>query len=317
MPNPLSQLSQLSQLKDLRSAKEQIQQRDQQRHGAAQTLFAQAQELLKTYNHNHDKQTLKQCMLTLTESIRASRSYADPYILLAFIYLSLGLPQLAIKYARVADHLKSGNPLLPKVKEAIANNFKAPTVKLGIGGKAKKNDFTLIDFENVDYDALYDEVDAQIAKEIENVMNIPMPVRPTASEKLIEELVGHRTALEGTLELLSGQLEVIEQEIDCARLRSKLRLIETRWRQLLAMEEHCRQFLALRKSLFRAQEMVWVELADPEPSETNLEKFLDQCDGFADQLDELQTKGLDITELETEYTNLSESITQLQERLDS
>lgn len=314
MPNPLSQLGQLSQLKDLTSAKNQIQQRDQQRQGAAQTLYAQAQELLKTYNRTQDKQTLKQCMLLLTECIRASRSYAEPYILLAFIYQALGLPQLALKYLRVADHLKTDNPLLAKVKEAVATGYKAPVVPIG---KSSPGSFALVDLDEVDFDALYDEVDDQIAREIEAVMNIPIPVRPTASETLIQELQGYRSNLEQTLELLGGQLEVLEQEIDCARLRSKLRLIETRWRQLLGMEEHCREFLALKKSLYRTQEQVWMELTEDTPSEANLEKFLDQCDGFADQLDGLSSKGFDITELESEYTSLADSITQLQERLDS
>lgn len=309
MSNPLSQLS---QLKDLRSAREQIQQRDQHRQGAAQTLYAQAQELLAAYNRDHDKQTLRQCMLALTEAIRAARSYDEPYLLLGFIYLSLGLPQLALKYVRVADHLQSRHPLLPKLKAAIAEGYQAPVV--ATGGKAK-GDFSLIDFDQIDYDALYDEVDAQIGREIEAVMNLPIPVRPKASSSLIAQLAEFRTGLEGTLEVLSGQLEIVEQEIDCARQRSKLRLIETRWRQLLAMEEHCRQFLALRKSIQRVQEEVWIELADPH--EDRLETYLDQCDGFADELDALSSKGLDISELEAEYNTLTDSITQLQERLDS
>ncbi|MEZ0372253.1 MAG: hypothetical protein ACAI44_24405 [Candidatus Sericytochromatia bacterium] len=313
----LKQLHQLSQLKDLDSTQAQLQQRDSQRHSAAQTLYAQAQDLLRTYNHSLDKQTLKQCMLVLTECIRASRSYPEPYLLLSYIYLALRLPQLALRYLRVVDHLQPKHPLLPKLKQAISEGFQAPVVRRMNPRGSRDDGFALLDLESVDYDALYDEVDAQIAREIEATMNIPMPVRPTASEALIAELQGYRTNLEQNLNLISGQLDVLDQEIDCARLRSKVRLIETRWRQLLAMEEHSRQFLELGQRLRSAQADVWVEMAADEPSEASLERFLDQCDAFADLLDELSGKGLDISELEGEYSLLTDNITQLQERLDS
>ncbi|PKL76148.1 MAG: hypothetical protein CVV27_11765 [Candidatus Melainabacteria bacterium HGW-Melainabacteria-1] len=311
--NQLSQLKQLNQLGDLKEAQSILQQRDSQRYGAAQTLYTQAQDLLGAYNRSLDTQTLRQCMLVLTECIRASRSYPEPYLLLAYIYHALRLPQLALRYLRVVSHLQSDHPLLLKLQQAITDGYEAPLVQR----KSSSSGFALLDLEEVDYDALYDEVDAHIAREIRTVMDIPLPVRPQGSEELIADLQSWRVGIEQTLELLGSQLEVIEQEIDCGPLRSKLRLIENRWRQLTAMEEHSRQFLNLRQAMFFELALVQAEADQDHPSEQQLEGFLDHCDAWADQLDTLSSRGLDISELESEYARLVEAVTQLQERLDS
>lgn len=308
------QLNAMNQLKELKSVQAQMGQRDQQRLGAAKTQYTQAQELLKAYNRSLDKQTLRQCMLLLTECIRASRSYPEPYILLSYIYQALGMTQLALKYLRVAEHLQPGHATVAKIRQAILEGFQAPIVKRSKpGGSA----FQLLDLEELDYDALYDEVDESIAREVRVAMDIQIPVRPQASKELIAELEAHQQSLLQTLELLNSQLEVIEQEIDCNPLRSRLRLIESRWRQIVSMQELCRDFLGMKGTLLSLLTDVQMELFEAQPAEQKLESFLDQCDAIADKLDHFSEKGFQLAELQQDYDLLTEAITQLQDRLDA
>lgn len=312
--NPMAQLNPLGQLKDLKSAQSQVSQRDTQRQGAARTQYDQATELLKVYNRTLDKQTLRQCMLLLTECIRTSRSFPEPYILLGYVYHALRLPQLALKYLRVAEHLQRDNPTLIKLKQAILEGHQAPVVsRRKPGGSA----FELLDLENVDHDALYDELESLIAREVQTAMDIPVPVRPTASKDVIAELTGYQGSLEQVLELVNTQLEIVEEEIDCAPLRSRLRLIESRWRQLTTLIEQCRNALELQRALLTAMSDIQIELFEPAPSEARLETFLDLCDAFADKIDEIDSKGLNISALKADYEALAEGINQLQDRLDS
>ncbi len=311
--NPLNQNNSFGQLKDLKTAQGQISQRDTQRQGAARTQYQQAEELLKAYNRNLDKQTLRQCMLLLTECIRTSRSFPEPYILLAYIYHALQMPQLAMKYLRVAEHLQRNHPTVIKLKQAILDGFQAPVVARR---KSSSSGFQLHALEEVDYDDLYDELESLIAKEVQAAMNLPIPVRPEASKDLIQELKQHQDALEQTLDLVNGQLEIVEQEIDCAPLRSRLRLVESRWRQLATLSEQAQTGLELQRAIMTAMSDVQIEMFEPSPSEARLESFLDQCDAFADQIDMIESKGLGIVALKQDYEALVEGITQLQDRLD-
>jgi len=297
-------------LKTLKAAQSQLVQRDDMRLQTARTQYSQAQALLQEYNRSLDKATLKQAMLLLTGCARMARSYAEPYLLLAYIYLALRLPQLSLKYLRVAQHLGSQDPLLGKIQAALQSGFQAPSVK-------RQNNKAQAHFgaADTDYDALYEEVQGLLVREVRAAMDIPLPAGPTANPERLNALhrAGHH--LSESIALIQGQLELLDQEMDCSELYRKLRNLESRLRLLTQILEGSEQCVALMQTLNGLAQRVQTALLNP--SEMDLETFLDQCDSIADQLDGFTAKGWQIAELEAVYQALIDQITLLQDKLDS
>ncbi|MGE3726759.1 MAG: hypothetical protein AB7I41_14460 [Candidatus Sericytochromatia bacterium] len=302
-------------LKTLKAAQSQLVQRDDMRMQAARSQYSQAQALLQEYNRSPDKTTLKQCMLLLTGCVRMQRNYAEPYLLLAYIYLALRLPQLSLKYLRVAQHLGSQDPLLGKIQAALQKGFQAPRVQTSRGKIQASQRLSAAFSEETDYDALYEEVQGLLLREVRAAMDIPLPAGPTANPERLNALhrAGHQ--LSEAIELIQGQLEVLDQEMDCSELYRKLRSLESRLRLLASILEGSEQCVALMQTLNGLAQRVQTALMNP--SEQDLETFLDQCDSIADQLDGFTAKGWQIAELEAVYQALIDQITLLQDKLDS
>lgn len=297
-------------LKTLKAAQNQLVQRDDMRLQTARSQYSQAQALLQEYNRSLDKATLKQAMLMLTGCVRMARSYADPYLLLSYIYLALRLPQLSLKYLRVAQHLGSQDPLLGKIQVALQSGFLAPRVNV----QGSQRLAPVLSGET-DYDALYEEVQGLLVREVRAAMDIPLPAGPTSNPERLNALhrAGHN--LSESIALIQGQLEVLDQEMDCSELYRKLRNLESRLRLLAQILEGSEQCVALMQTLNGLAQRVQVALVTP--TEQDLEIFLDQCDSIADQLDGFTARGWQITELEAVYQALIDQITHLQDKLDS
>lgn len=306
-------LAMFDQLKTLKAAQRELEQREEMRLQAARNQFAQAQALLQEYNRNPDKNTLRQCMLQLTGCVSMMRSYPEPYLWLAYIYLVLGLPQLSLKYLRVAQHLGCQDPLLAKIQAALQNGFQAPRVKRA--GAATHSQTPPQGLAETDFDALYEEVLGVIQTEMRAAMDIPLPLGPTADPGILTPLYRAGNRLSESISLIQGQLDLLDQEMECSELFRKLRGLESRQRmlaQLLEASEQCQALLQTMQGLSQR-----VSEALLQPSEVALERFLDQCDSIADQLDAFSAQGWAITELEVVYQNLIDQITLLQEQLDS
>ncbi|PIQ23230.1 hypothetical protein COW36_18960 [bacterium (Candidatus Blackallbacteria) CG17_big_fil_post_rev_8_21_14_2_50_48_46] len=299
----------LNNLQDLKAAQNRLVQRDDQRQTAARNQFEQARALLQEYNRSLEKQILREVMLMLIGCIRLSRSFPDPYLLLAYIYLSLRLPHLSLKYLKVAEHLQKEHPQIAKLKQALQTNFQAPLVRKNQPG------FQIQNLGEQDFDALYEEVLDQVKTEMRSAMEFPLPMGPTCDRSLLAQLHRSGNALSENLVLLQSQIEVLDQEIDCTELRRRIQPLESRVRLIAQVCEQSEQFISLEDMM--RQSIQHIEMDLEKTNDQHLEIWLDQCDGFADQLDHFSQKGWEIAPLELTYQNLLELLTALQEKLDS
>jgi hypothetical protein len=244
------------ELKTLKAVQNQLSERDSQRHSAARNQYSQAQSLLQEYNRSLDKQTLKEAMLLLTGCVRLARGFAEPYLLLSYIYLALKLPHLSLKYLRIAQNIGTPNPLLKKIQLALQTGFIAPSERTSKSNPA----WQIQNLQELDYDALYEEMQGLISTEIRAAMEIELPIGPTANPDVLNHLHRAGHSLSGTLELIQNQLDLIEQEIDCGELRIKLRMLESRLRILAQLLENSEQFVAVQERMNELNQRVLTEM---------------------------------------------------------
>lgn len=306
-------------LTGLQSVQKRLDERDHRQQARVSDSYAIACGRLEQYKLTGEPQLVRQAMQQLVETIKLSRKYPEPYLLLAYLYYGLKLPQIAVRYLRAAEEIAPDSRFLKDLKLLFSQGKGIPLIERQTAGPQK----TAVTTAKVepDYDALYDEMYSYIKDEVRNALEMATPPRPSFAPedlKALEEQAGH---LKQVLNFCRDQLEIIGQDIDPSELEQLLKPIRMREQQVRRMLANCYQFAELNQQIQgqrqQVQTLIQQSRAHLPVSSGQLDTLLDGCDAVADQLDAITDKGIAIHSLEQPYQALVTEITLLQDLIDS
>lgn len=267
----------------------------------------------------YDKALLQEAGDHFAKGISLDRKEPQNYLGLAYLLVLANQPNDAIQALKAALFLepenKMGIHLMSKAEKALlqpksmAMNLSVPDIELPQ--------------EEIDYDLLYDQIELDILDQVIHIMeNQTGPIDPSLDNSIIQKLIEQKNDLQQIYLHIDKRLKIVEQEIDTTELRKQIRPIEIRIRQVHKAIEVSEQFIELQNHL--TNQIKWTHLSISQLTEKmvpvmekKVEGFIDQCDKIADQLDEIEAQGFNISEIETIYNNFVQSIEILQLQLDN
>lgn len=170
----------------------------------------------------------------------------------------------------------------------------------------------------------FDELKQLIQAVVEQTKGLNL--QPSADDAEILSLAKQFDALEGTYQELLERVKQIEIPHETQSLHQQLNQIEMVLEQYAKILSVCEQFLVLQKEIEQSISMGMEQIRDlgqlspeqavPQGFYLILETLYDACDLYADQLDEIENKQLDITSVSGRYEKLVLLVQVLQDHLD-
>ncbi|PKL75634.1 MAG: hypothetical protein CVV27_14350 [Candidatus Melainabacteria bacterium HGW-Melainabacteria-1] len=269
-----------------------------------------------------DLDLLKLACRQLIQAMKANSLDDRPCLALAYTFLLIEDYETAGEYLGLAREIDRNNPLNAALGETMAELKRLPDEteqKIPVLAEIPSTGEAALD-----YDALYDEVEASIVKQVHALMQQPPP-KPSLNPTQVKQLEHLYQQLQNNHQAICRQIAVVDREIDVSELRVKLKPFEAslqRYEKALLASE---QLKSLRNEL--DQELQKIEQAsqtadaatdpgDIPVLEQTLESLLDHCDAYADQLDALHTSGVEISAIEPLYNNVLQNVEELRETLE-
>ncbi|MGE3724955.1 MAG: tetratricopeptide repeat protein [Candidatus Sericytochromatia bacterium] len=301
----------LSALKELQAQRQQLQGR---RQSTAQNHYDTGLKALSQAIESNfrDKKALGQALESWMEAMRNNRRDPEPCSGLGYIFLLLGDTRMAIRYFQAAlaidpQHADSRR-WLDHIQAQIGQSPAKPVLS---------RPSTTASFSD-DPEVELQQVEEELFQLLKQWMEQPMPAPGKAMHKTI---VKHQQFLTETCGRIQAQLKRLEEDLDTGQVQHRLLALETLERRYQSHLKRSELFIAMEVAM--AEELAKVkghlellESGMPGPSPADIEFFLDQCDRFADQQDEWDQQGYDISALESTYQKLVQELEKLQDRLD-
>lgn len=263
-----------------------------------------------------DKTPLKQAMRLFIQAARQRRSYVEPYIGLAYLSLLIDQKEVAQKYLLTALKLEPGNTDALQLQKYLNEGPE----------ESDAESFALPEFAAVsglDPDKTYDQLEQNLFQMIRSLMKLPSP-SPTVKADEFEQLRKQTEELASSTQSFDRQISGLEKEFDTSELRRRLRPLEVILQRSQRALEVSEQMQLLQKQIAGLIETVRgisSRLQQPAAEllkrlEAELESVMDSCDWVADQLDQIDGQGHDISVLEHGYNILSAMIEGVRDTLD-
>lgn len=294
----------------------QAQQAQASRHKQSQEVYQQA--LL--YFHRavksefQDKQALKQSVQLLHQTQHLNREDHRPSLVLGYILYLLEYPAEAAVYAHQAQKLQPQDQRVDQLLTLLKPSpVKASVQNFEIRSSSHHKD--------LDFDALYDQVLAQIQEKSEHILSIHYHhLKPSLDPELNRQLDHIHRSLAQFIQRTQDHFLLLEEEFDLSELENLMRPLQMRlkqWQNWLRLSE---QMLTLEEQIQAEIQRVcqWTEqIRKGQPTlEKELDALFDRCDRLADRLDALESEGLDLTVLLALYQRLVKKTDGLQDALD-
>lgn len=268
-----------------------------------------------------NKQQLEQALNCFLEAIQLQRSDPEPYFAAAYLFLLVRDFHNALKYLQAVRGIQPQHPDLPSwfayLENPAAFGRSQPAASAGRQGLAPvaRLDQGSRPASAVDPDQLQDTLRAEIGSVIRQWQALPAPGPDPAMLLALQQEQSHLKQQVGDFRL---RIEALEQELDTFSLRRVLQPLEKRLAQLQELVEAVFKMVQLKQELERLLNYVQEQRHLPASPHTPalLEKVLDQCDYYADQLDHLDAGGIRIAELEAPYQRVVEAVEKWQDLLD-
>lgn len=301
----------LSALKELEAQSRQLQNR---RQATSQKHFEEGLQALARAIDSafRNKRALAQALELWMEAMRNNRRDPEPCSGIGYIFLLLGDTRMAIRYFQAAlaidpQHADSRRWLDHIQEQASLQIANKPAARTSPAQADSEDPEEALQ-------ALEDELFELLKKWMEQALPVPGKAQH-------ERIVKYQTYLQKTCQRIQSQLLELEEELDVGQARNRLLALETvasRYRNLLRLSE---QFIALEEQIMqdldaiKASQAV-LEAGQTGPTNADIERWLDRCDRFADQQDEWDQQGHDVSALETVYQKLVNELERLQDRMD-
>lgn len=312
-------------LKELTSIQSQTARLSEQRHQRSQKQCQQGFSFLfqaeqEDFAH---KNLLIQACDAFGEAIAQQRHSPDAYFGMAYVlFLLKDYPQALhylVEAAQIDPEHSDTQTLLAKIKRLTQS-------PQGQGTHADHGLPFLSPEAEMDYDQLYDEVEALILEEVRALVS--SQTRPPVASLKAQEQAALQASMERqsyVLKQIRAQLEIVEQEIDTAELRFKLKTIERmrkRYQQALNISAEMQRLQTGLTDLEARLPPLSKQIeAAPNRSELTalegvLESITDRCDQFADCLDEMEQVNQPIHPLLEQYEEVVSKIENLNDLYD-
>ncbi|MGE3726801.1 MAG: tetratricopeptide repeat protein [Candidatus Sericytochromatia bacterium] len=295
-------------LKELSLQSQKLQSRNQLRQDDGKVEYHKAIGYLKIYISQPKRETLLLAIQALMQASRLNRSDPMPYVLLGRLYWSMGLTALALQYLKASQFLAPDLPAVNELCELLTTGQKPET----FSDEASPDR----DSEDPDFDALYDELEKMIQTELHFVMGMNLDLKPSTEPNWMDALAEHLKRLRQSSLMIDENLRMVDLEFDTSELKQLFRPVELRLKQLENLLILTQKILDLLTQIRMTLDVVDAQLNDSNFGETHLENILDQCDSFADQIDDLQSQGCTTFSLENQYEVLVEKLNLWQDKID-
>lgn len=258
-----------------------------------------------------DKESLKEASKLLMRSIQYGRQNPEPYVAMGYLMILLGDPVHAIRY------LSEARRVAPDNADALQliDYLQRPA-----GSQDSEPDLDKPDFGegNEEIEQSYDRVQKLIAELVQKAEQLPAaPAFSPQDFRLLEET---HQFLETHLQEAYQLLEVLEMELDVSSLSQQLRPVEQALQQSAQLRRLSGRVIRMQQQMSTKEQEVQAEIGGATVSATELnqrlEDYLDLCDLFADQLDEIDEFGHGIAPLEPYYNKLVAAVESFQDYID-
>lgn len=300
----------------------------QQRHDVAADLINRGFAALITAQQEDfaNRERLIEASELLIEAIRQQRSNPDPYIGVGYMLWLVGEYQESISYLQEALSFDPENADAHHLLAQMSQSRPAPQPAAAPQPVYKQAVHESDEGEEPDYDDLYDQAESLITQSVQQVSGIGPQAFSVSDERfVIEKMERKYKSLAQIQKDIIKRIEFVEAEIDCDELRSRLRPFDV-------FLERCRQTLAKSWQQVELGQVIndhilWLKVEldrfgtahHNQMSDLNQERFeclLGDCDTLADQLDQLEQEGQNVTSLIQAYEQLAGYVGDMQDLLD-
>lgn len=301
-----------------------LQKSDSQRHQQAVDLYAQGRQLIREAMHSPvDKAKLKQATDCFSKGIQSNYKNPANYLGMGFLFLLLTQPKQAIPYIKsaleIAPQSELGQELLRQAQDALLPKATQKPVLPHIPQIDKSP-------AEIDYDDLYDTTEAAIILFLKQIMTDEvLGFKPSTNSQQLKLLQSKLKLFQQKTLGFHKQLEILDEEIEVGDLRQHLGSIEKALQRIMSLSQLFEQFIEIHQDIQKHDELTSEIMAesqstddpnDIEVLEENLQVLLDHCDRVADRLDEIDSKRIDITSLQSPYEHYADQLERFQDVLE-
>ncbi len=211
------------------------------------------------------------------------------------------------------EHLHKNMPALEKGLQQFGKSIEERQMTLLVGEQEKE--------EKVDYDALKQELTSMMISQRRAMINHLRQAQTMANPKEVELLRRNQTGFEKSYKQIMQQFELLKQSgLDLTELENDLQPIASglsQFERALASN----QFLKFTEKIYEEIEVVNEQIRDAQACDNfddleilreNVEALYENCDAFAEELEELENQGLNINSVIEHYEVLRVSVEQLE-----
>lgn len=231
-----------------------------------------------------------------------------PYLACCYIFILVNDFVNATSYILAAKQVDKTNPIIPIFEEMLLASQKRVQTPQSTNTPEPS---TLT--EDIDFDALYDELELYIIDATKNAMSTRFPT-PTEKEDKYCELKELQLKFKEQVKYIQRELKVIDHEIEISELYLKYRPITIVLNRINKNVKRSQSLVKLENMILKEIDAInllcryvskFKNRALPQLDVT-LEKHLDRCDRIADQLDYLHDEKVYIKGVEVSYEKLIE-----------
>jgi tetratricopeptide (TPR) repeat protein len=283
--------------------------------------------LFKNCHPLERKKILLETFDFFTQSLSAQRSHPNSYIGIAFILILIGKPVKALSYIKEAQRLAPNHPdiqiLLEMIQRIPKQGVASPTTQQRLQPSFSPREDQL---EEIDFDNLYDQLEAMIITEVRLMLqDAGSQPKPSCEEKELKGLERRLSALRQKYQTICEQLKILEIEFDTCELEGQLKPFKVSLDRIKQVVIVSQDLIQLKKKIQEQNQLTLVlidevksnlEIEDVPVVQENIEILLDQCDLYADKLDESEEKKYPVQALILHYQDLVGHVETLQEEFD-
>lgn len=265
-----------------------------------------------------DKEALKQASEYFIRAIQYGRQNVEAYVGMAYLLILLGDHVMAVRYLNEGRRIDPRNQDILTLTDFIQNP--GAYAEAATESDESFNLIALDDEEADDLgDALFEEVQQLITEQLAQLRYLRWDLALTP--QAFKALEAQYANLEQTRQELHHKLTELERDFDTASLHQQLHPLESALKKLQGLRQASSRLLRVQHEIKSLSEQVQQDLSlclgPSSAMEQKLEKYLDDCDRFADQLDQTESQGYSIALLEPVYARLVSAVEQLQDLLDA
>lgn len=319
----------MSLLNQISSLQEQSAQLSSRRHQEAEEDLIFGTLCLEKFESTgfREAELLKEACRRFIHSIQCNSRDIRPHLALIYLFTLIEDYDTAQIYVASAQAIDVEHPFLAALQEFVREARRQSQLEAQQAARAASAPpaGTATDQpQEIDYDALYDRIEAAIPMLVRKASQL-VPPDPSLQSLHIEELQQHLAQLEDKQKQILAQIKTVEEEIDAEELRTALQPLHVslqRLQQNLGFSQQMRRlYKELRNQLNMVEQVCTEAQKTSEPDdlpilEENVEALLDQCDQFADRLDELEQQKVNIDELLKYYQRLVSEVESFQDLVD-